>query len=113
MENTFIKDLVNARKIESCYANSYLDNIFQNKMDEKHIRMFCRGEGKELFPKDGKKEKAACVYSSSMLAYNFFSWIDKEHPFCYTDIKFDKVFLRNNSVFLRAETTKPILMWFW
>ena len=88
MENTFVKNLANARDIicdERGYADSYLDNILQNKMDEKHIRMFCRGEGKELYPKDGKREKAACVYSSSMLAYNFFSWIDQNHPFYYAD----------------------------
>ena len=116
MDKTFIKALSEAREIkcdEKGYASSYFDNIFQNEMDEKHIRMFCRGEGKELFPKEGEKEKAACIYSSSMLAYNFFSWIDKNIPSAMMARHTTKCFLRNNSAFLRIETTKPILMWFW
>ena len=112
MGNTFIKNLINDCKIECDkrgYANSYLDNIFQNQMDEKHLRMFCRGEGKELFPKEGEKEKAACVYSSSMLAYNFFSWIDKEHPFCYAGIKYDKVFFEEQFRVLKSRNNKANL----
>jgi hypothetical protein len=112
MENTFIKDIVKARNIicdERGYANSYIDNIFQNKMDEKHLKMFCRGEGKELFPKEGEKEKAACVYSSSMLAYNFFSWIDKKHPFFYADKKYDKVFFEEQFRVLKSRNNKANL----
>ncbi len=112
MGNTFIKNLINDCKIECDkrgYANSYLNNIFQNQMDEKHLRMFCRGGGKELFPKEGEKEKAACVYSSSMLAYNFFSWIDKEHPFCYADIKYDKVFFEEQFRVLKSRNNKANL----
>jgi hypothetical protein len=112
MENTFVKNLANARDIicdERGYADSYLDNILQNKMDEKHIRMFCRGEGKELYPKDGKREKAACVYSSSMLAYNFFSWIDQNHPFYYADQKYDKVFFEEQFRVLKSRNNKANL----
>ena len=73
------------------YADSYLDNIYGWRMDEKFVRMFCKGEGKELFPKDGNKEKAACIYSSSMLAYNFFHWINEDNPFSYCGTDYVKV----------------------
>ena len=76
---------------EAYYASTYEDNIYPPQMAEKHIRMFCKGEGKELFPKDGKKEKAACIYSSSMLAYNFFSWVNEEHPLHLGGITYNKV----------------------
>lgn len=112
MDKTFIKALAEAREIkcdETGYANSYFDNIFQNKMDEKHIRMFCRGEGKELFPKDGEKEKAASIYSSSMLAYNFFSWIDKKHPFCYDGKTYNKVFFEEQFRVLKNRNNKANL----
>lgn len=112
MDKTFVKALSEAREIkcdEKGYANSYLDNIFQNKMDEKRRRMFCQGEGKELFPKDGEKEKAACIYSSSMLAYNFFSWIDKKHPFFYEGIKYDKVFFEEQFRVLKNRNNKANL----
>lgn len=105
------------------YANTYVDNIYLPQMAEKHIRMFCKGEGKELLPKDGKKEKGACIFSSSMLAYNFFSWIDKNHPFIFDGVKYDRVVFeeqfrvlnnRNNKanldVVLVSEDEKTILL---
>lgn len=94
MEKSFKESLKEVRGIETddhYYANSYLSNIYPPQMAEKHIRMFCKGEGQELLPKDGKKEKGACIYSSSMLAYNFFSWIDEDHPLEFENVKYNKV----------------------
>ena len=97
----FKKKLVEARGIavdkKNFYADSYQNNIYPGKMDEQHIRMFCKGGGKELFPKDGEKEKAAAVHSSSMLSYNFFHWIDEKHPLTldgvrYTNVVFEEQF---------------------
>lgn len=90
----FLDRLVKGRNIavdKKYYAASYQDNIFPDSMAENHIRMFCRGGGKELFPQNGQKEKAACVYSSSMLSYNFFHWIDAAHPLVFDGIEYDKV----------------------
>ena len=95
MGKEFKDALKSARELKGAdkdyYMPSYRDNIHGGRMDEKHIRMFCKGEGKELLPKDGKKEKGACIYSSSMLSYNFFSWIDKNHPLVLDGISYDKV----------------------
>lgn len=126
MGKKFNDALQKARNImvdKNYYANTYVDNIYLKQMAEKHIRMFCKGEGKELLPKDGKKEKAACIYSSSMLSYNFFSWIDKTHPLLFDGIKYNRVVFeeqfrvlknRNNKanldVVLVSEDEKTILL---
>ncbi len=126
MDNKFKDSLRVARGIEvdeDYYANSYLDNIYSSQMAEKHIRMFCKGEGKELLPKDGKKEKGACIYSSSMLAYNFFSWIDDGHPLEFDGVKYNRVIFEeqfrvlssrhnraNLDVVLVSEDNKTILL---
>ena len=126
MGKKFNDSLQEARMItvdKDYYANTYVDNIYLPQMAEKHIRMFCKGEGKELLPKEGKKEKGACIFSSSMLAYNFFSWIDKEHPLLFDGVKYDRVVFeeqfrvlknRNNKanldVVLVSEDEKTILL---
>lgn len=126
MNKKFSAALQKEREIEvdnRYYADSYLSNIYNTQMSEKHIRMFCKGGGKELFPKEGEKEKAACIYSSSMLTYNFFSWIDKEHPLKYDGVIYNKVIFeeqfrvlknRNNKanidVLLISEDNKTILL---
>lgn len=105
----FKKELQAARAIEvdnKFYAESYLSNIYNTPMSEKHIRMFCKGEGKELLPKDGEKEKAASIYSSSMLSYNFFSWIDQEHTFEYDGIIYDKVIFEEQFRVLKSRNNK-------
>ena len=46
----FLDRLVKGRNIavdKKYYAASYQDNIFPDSMAENHIRMFCRGGGKE------------------------------------------------------------------
>ena len=123
---SFCEELKAARQIkvdERYYADTYLDNIYRGHMKEKFVGMFREGGGKELLSKNGKKEKAACIYSSSMLAYNFFSWIDKNHPLSYEGVKYDKVVFeeqfrvlknRNNKanldVVLVSEDNKKILL---
>lgn len=94
MDKEFLKALVNARDettYKRYYADSYKDNIYPAEMDSAHIRMFRSGEGKELLPKDGKKEKGACIYSSSMLSYNFFHWINGDHTLTIDGVEYDRV----------------------
>lgn len=73
------------------YVDSYHVNIFPEEMDVRFKDMFSRGSGNELLPKNGKKENAAALYSSSMLAFNFFHWINEKHPFKYEGVTYDKV----------------------
>lgn len=109
MSKKFKEALQKARKIKvdnKFYAESYLSNIYNTRMSEKHIRMFCKGEGKELLPKNGEKEKAACIYSSSMLSYNFFSWIDQGHTLEYDGIIYDKVIFEEQFRVLKSRNNK-------
>lgn len=113
MGNKFKEELKKARNIENVdgmyYADKYQDNIYGGLMEEKFIRMFCKGEGKELLPKDGKKEKAACIYSSSMLAYNFFSWIGKNQILKYDGIKYNKVVFEEQFRVLKSRNNRANL----
>lgn len=68
------------------YLYSFLDNVYDNKMSIEHQQMFDHGSGGELH------SKAEAVHSSSMLGYNFFSWIDKKHPFVWDDVVYTKVY---------------------
>jgi hypothetical protein len=54
-------------------------------MGEAFQNMFNDGSGSELH------SKAEAVHSSSMLSYNFFHWIDEEHPFVFEDVIYTKV----------------------
>ena len=53
------------------YFYDFRKNVFTGKMDETYISMFLKGDGSELV------SKACAPHSSSMLAYNFFHWINK------------------------------------
>lgn len=68
------------------YLYSFLDNVYGNKMSVEHQKMFDHGSGGELH------SKAEAVHSSSMLGYNFFSWIDEKHPFVWDDVTYTKVY---------------------
>lgn len=68
------------------YLCDFLDNVYGNKMNEEHRKMFEHGSGSEL------QTKARAVHSSSMLGYNFFSWIDEQHPFIWEDVSYTKVY---------------------
>ena len=98
-----------ARQIETdsnFYAESYLGNIYKGEMDEKFRKMFLNGGGKELLPNDGKKEKGACIYSSAMLAYNFFSWISENHPLVFEGVKYVKVLFEEKFHVLKNRNNK-------
>ncbi len=68
------------------YLPSFLDNVYGHNMTALHQAMFNHGSGSEL------ENKAAAVHSSSMLSYNFFSWIDEQHPFEWNGISYTKVY---------------------
>jgi hypothetical protein len=109
MASKFLRNLHEVRGIptdKKYYAKNYQENIYPETMDEIHIRMFCRGGGKELYPTDGTKEKAACIYSSSMLSYNFFHWINEKHPLTLFGIKFTKVVFEEQFRVLKNRNNK-------
>lgn len=68
------------------YFNSYRENIFRGQMSEHFQDMFDEGSGGELH------SKAEAIHSSSMLSYNFFHWIDDNHPFEWEQVKYTQVF---------------------
>ena len=71
---------------ERGYFCSYRENIYGGQMSEHFQDMFDEGSGGELH------SKAEAVHSSSMLSYNFFHWIDDEHPFEWEQVKYTQVF---------------------
>ena len=110
--NEFFESLSSARGIEvdkKYYAKTYTENIYPGRMAENHIRMFCKGEGKELYPKDGMKEKAACLYSSSMLSYNFFHWISANRPLVFDGVKYTHVVFEEQFRVLKNRNNKANL----
>lgn len=68
------------------YLHSFLDNVYGHKMIIEHQQMFDHGSGGELH------SKAEAVHSSSMLGYNFFSWINEKNPFFFDDVTYTKVY---------------------
>jgi hypothetical protein len=68
------------------YLKCFLDNVYKQEMKPEHQQMFKHGSGSEL------QYKARAVHSSSMLGYNFFSWINEEHPFEWDDVIYTKVY---------------------
>ena len=68
------------------YLKCFLDNVYKQEMKPEHEKMFNHGSGSEL------QSKARAVHSSSMLGYNFFSWINEEHPFVWDDVIYTKVY---------------------
>ena len=77
---------IDKTSLENYHFTKYTQNVYGNKMCKKHVAMFDSGSGKEL------KTKATAVYSSSMLAYNFFHWISSETTFRYEDVVYNEVF---------------------
>lgn len=66
------------------YLESWKDNIY-GEMASEHYDMFYKASGNEL------DKKAKAIHSSSMLAYNFFSWIDEDQPFIFDDTTYTHV----------------------
>ncbi len=82
---------------ENYYLSDYSYNVYPDArtfidMDGKFYKMFMSGDGHELVGKDDKPCHARAIYSSSMLSYNFFHWIDDGHPLKLNDICYDKVY---------------------
>lgn len=80
------------------YFYDFRQNVFNHKMDEKFVEMFLDGDGNELV------SKACAPHSSSMLGYNFFHWIGKEHEL---KIAFDDETKTYNQVLF--EVKMPVL----
>ena len=67
---------------EKGYFDSYKDNIFHHKMDEKFQKMFDDGNGGELH------SKAEAIHSSSMLSYNIFHNISRYSPIIFRGVTY-------------------------
>ena len=72
------------------YLKDTRDNTF-SEIPPKFRAMFDNGNGGEFVRKGDDLAKAAAVHSSSMLAYNFFGWIDQGNPFTFEGVEYDKV----------------------
>ena len=80
-------------------------NTFLGGIPQTFYKMFKNGNGGELEDKNGTPAKAAAIHSSSMLAYNFFSWINEDNPFVYEDVKYDKVVFEEQLRVLKTGTS--------
>jgi len=87
LKDEFIQALA---KGSNTYMNNYFKsfeyNIFRGTMPDRFGRMYMNGDGFELVG------KACAIHSSSMLAYNFFHWIDENHPLKIDHYEFSKVY---------------------
>lgn len=91
MENKSLKQVLADYFEGHCDEKGYLNIIEQNAFDnmpERFRKEYEEGAGQEL------KEKAYAAHSSSMLCYNFLSWICPETPLelngvTYTDVHFE------------------------
>ena len=70
----------------SYYLHTWGDNVWGGSMSSDFQKMYNEGDGRELLC------KACAIHSSSMLAYNFFHWINNMAIFKFRDIEFDRVF---------------------
>lgn len=77
-------------KIETAYyVRDIRDNTFL-EIPQAVKKMFDNGNGGEFVSKGNELPKSAAIHSSSMLAFNFFGWINKENPFEYDGVRYDK-----------------------
>lgn len=79
-----------------------------NGIQECYRAMFDNGNGGELVEKNGEPAKSAAIHSSSMLAYNFFSWINESNPFLFEGVKYDKVVFEEQLRVLEFGTSDSI-----
>lgn len=107
MAKNFINNLIQKTKesnlVPSIHSKTgyYLridDNIFPEKMNDRFVKMFRNGSGKEL------SGKALAVHSSSMLAFNFFHWISEENPLTIDNYRFTKVYFEVQLPTLKGTT---------
>lgn len=86
---TVLKDV---KYSKGFYFEKVEDGLFQNRMPIKHTLMFDKGSGSELKDKGDELAKAKAIDSSSMLSYNFFSWVSAERPLTLFGIKYTQVY---------------------
>lgn len=98
LQSPFKKGIIRGMLNSKGYFKCFLDNVYDNHMCDNHQEMFNHGSGKELH------SKARAVHSSSMLGYNFFSWIDEQHPFVFNDVTYTKVYFEVQLRPLRINT---------
>ena len=83
------------------YLSSPAENVFCGAREAiqfggKYYKMFVVGDGNEILDYTDERGRfhlahAKSIYSSSMLAYNFFHWVSAAHPLHYKGITYDKV----------------------
>ncbi len=83
--------------LPSVEANVFCSAREAIKKGGKFYQMFTAGDGHELEDYTDEQGRfhlahAKSLYSSSMLAYNFFHWICPEHPLTLNGIVYDKVY---------------------
>ena len=83
------------------YFSTYTENVYvggrKALTEGKFHDMFMAGDGHELedyIDKNGVLHlaHAKSIYSSSMLAYNFFYWVSPENPLILNGTTYDKVY---------------------
>ena len=83
------RDAVRKAEENGSFGSNYLqtwgDNVWGGTMSSNFQRMYNEGDGRELLC------KACAIHSSSMLAYNFFHWINNKAIFRFQEIEFDRV----------------------
>lgn len=75
----------NNGSLGSYYLQNWKDNVWGGTMSSDFQKMYNEGDGRELLC------KACAIHSSSMLAYNFFHWINNKTMFRFREIEFDRV----------------------
>ena len=119
-KNQLTKTLSNrqASTSKAGYFASYEENVFPAAREAlttgKFHDMFAAGDGHEL--QDYTDEKgifhfahAKSVFSSSMLAYNFFYWVSPKHPLTFHGTTYDKVYFEVKfPVLTKATDGRPI-----
>lgn len=88
---------------EKGYFDSYRNNIYGGEMSPVFQQMFDDGSGGELH------SKAEAVHSSSMLSYNFFHWINEDHPFVWDGVKYTTVLfeVKMKTVKIKGKDNNP------
>ena len=97
---------------------TYAENVYvggrKALTEGKFHDMFLAGDGHELEDYTDENGKlriahARSIYSSSMLAYNFFHWVSPERPLTLNGITYDKVYFEVKfPIFTKATEGRPI-----
>ena len=97
---------------------TYAENVYVGGRkaitEGKFHEMFLAGNGHELEDYTDENGKlhiahARSIYSSSMLAYNFFHWICPEHPLTLNGITYDKVYFEVKfPIFTKSTEGRPV-----